>query len=168
MNPSPTLKIVLSFLLLLLSFALFAQSNYDPAHDEEFNIFLLLFATVFVCGLFGAAVVGAVIASLIAFAVFGLIGFGILSTSVAVGLYRKSLTAGFRTFLMIVFGIACGLCGGALAAVAQYHFHLGPSLSFAVLLGFIGGALGGVVLTLISISAVRFMIAKAVAKFKLA
>jgi hypothetical protein len=158
------LKFIFFFLILLISFTAFAQ---ESANDEEFNIFLMLLLTIFVCGMFGAAVVGAMIASLLAVTVFCLTVFGIVSTSIVVGVYKKSLSAGFRTFLLIFFGISCGVCGAAIAVLAQYFFRIASSFSIALGGGLIGGLLGGILLTFVSVKAIRYMIGYAATRLKL-
>ena len=167
MNIPAKLKFIFFFLFLFVSLAAFGQNNYDSANDEEFNIFLMLLLTIFVCGMFGAAVVGAMIASLLAIAVFSLVVFGIVSTSIIVGVYKKSLSAGFRTFVFILFGISCGICGAAIAGFAQYYFGIAPSFTTAVGCGLTGGVLGGILLTFISVKAVRYIIGYAATKLKL-
>lgn len=166
MKSPSKLKILLLLFLPLIKITAFGQDAYDSTTDDEFNVFLLLFATVVLCGMLGATAVGAFLAALLAFAVFGLIAFGILSTAVAAGIYRKSLMSGFKIFLSLLFGLGCGLCGAGLAIVVHHFFYSTPSAAAAGALGFLGGGAGGVILVSVSIKAVRAVFAKAALRLK--
>lgn len=166
MQISVKLKALFLLLVPLIHITAFGQGDYDPAADEEFKIFLMVMLTVFVCGVLGAAFVGALVAGLLAAAVFGLISVGILSTGIVVGVYKRSTTAGFKTVLLISFGLVCGICGAVLAVIAQYNWNIASSSVMAASLGLAGGVLGGVFLTGISLRLVRYSIGAAVARLK--
>lgn len=76
------------------------SEQYQYAMEDDFAPGLAFFALIAFAFMFiftGAGIVIAVIALLI---LFGLIGTGILSASILVGLYNKSFTKGFKTFLV--------------------------------------------------------------------
>jgi len=101
-------KIVFIFCCLLFAsfFHAFSQSrNSAPEPDEEFNLFLFILLIVFICGMIGAAIIGALAAMLILFILFALISIGVLSSSVALGLYTRSYSVGFKSFLIMLFGL---------------------------------------------------------------
>jgi hypothetical protein len=150
---------VLSILFLVLSMTALGQNKeYDPAKDDEFNIFLLSLATIFVCAMIGAAIVGAFAAAITLFFLFALIAVGVLSTSVAIGLYRRSFSAGFKSFLMILFGIGCSFVGALGLLLADKFFDLPLSSSSSLLVGLLGGLIGGLVLAIASWNVIRWVI----------
>lgn len=167
MKAAVKIKIYLLFFLLLFQLMAFSQEKNNSAEDHEFSLFLLLLLTVFVCGMFGAAVAGSMIVTLGALAIFALIGVGIVSTSVAMGIYKRSLSAGLKTFLLISFGLIYGLTGAVLASILQYNFFVAPTQTVAISCGFIGGVLSGIALTFISMRAIRYLIGQATERLKL-
>ena len=123
-----------------------AQSNNANAEDDEFNIFLLTIETVFVCGMIGAAIVGAMGAALVLFFLFSFMAIGVLSTSVAIGLYKRSFATGFKSFLIFLFGIGSSVVGavGLIIARGLFHFHLSGAIT--LLIGFTAGMSGGIIM----------------------
>jgi len=123
----------------------------DDGFDPGIFFFLLIFAGIMV----GAAIVGSMAAALLLLALFVMASAGILSMGVLVGLYRRSLTAGFRTVLYIT----CALGGAILGVVVFYlinHFlHLHYSYKTIGLAGAAGGMLGGLLLGLIVFALIR-------------
>ena len=111
--------------------------------DDEFNIFLFVIAT----GFFGAAL-GAVMAG--AFAVFLFLSIaallaiaGIVSASLLIGLYKRSLQSGFKSLLLIsasLLGIACGLF---ILYLINLFLHLHLTGYQILLAGAGGGLIGG-------------------------
>ncbi len=141
-------KYGLSFLFAILYLSATAQADKTPAQDDEFNVFLLSLATVFVCAMIGAAIAGAFAAALFFILLTALISVGILSTSVAVGLYKRSAAAGFKTLLVIVFGAGCAVCGLVLSLMVQRFYPEHLSAFTALTAGIIAGAFGGIVIGL--------------------
>lgn len=141
-------KYGLPFLLLILYLSAVAQPDKAPASDDEFNVFLLSLATVFMCVMIGAAIVGAFAAALFFISLLALISLGILSASVAVGLYKRSVTAGFKTLLIIVFGTGCAGCGLGLSLLVHSFYPTHLSFAMALVAGLIAGAFGGAVMGL--------------------
>lgn len=151
-------KYLLSFFLLLVYFVPAAQPDNASQRDDDFTAFLLLFATFFACMAIGAAVIGAMAAALFCLLLFALIGFGLLSTSVAVGLYKRSVPAGFKTLLCIVFGSGCAVCGTGLALFVHHFLPLRFSLQSALITGFVAGALGGSIMGLSAFTVVQSLL----------
>lgn len=78
----------------------------------------------FVCTLIGAAIIGAMIAGCLFLFFCALISFGFLSAAVAVGLSKRSLSAGFQPLLLLVFGSACSFLTGSSHCLSP-TFHSG-------------------------------------------
>ena len=147
MSFSKTIILFFGFLLLFLSPTI-AQSTGVKADDDEFNIFLLTIAAVFVCAMIGAAIIGAMVAAVAIFFFFALITIGVLSTSVAVGLYKRSFALGFKSFLFILFGLASSIVGVVGLSIARGLFQLPLSGANTLLIGFASGLLGGILMAM--------------------
>lgn len=121
------------------------NTSGDNYAEDDFSPGMLFFALagismVFICIGFGIAI--AAVGFLL---VFGLISIGILSTSVIVGLNKRSFTKGFKTLLMLsasIGGLGVGI--GALYLINRL-FDLHLSLNSAVLIGAVSGIIGGVI-----------------------
>src|SRR5262245_33748048 len=99
------LKLVWLFLFIIFaSNMVFAQATPDgpPPPDDDFNVFLMILATIFFSLMIGAAFAGSFIAASVLLLMGALAGFGIVSVSILAGIYKRSVTAGFKTFLYIV------------------------------------------------------------------
>ena len=97
--------------MLINSFLYFLQAA--TVENEEFNLFLfsiLILGIIFICISILLAIVAVLLLSLI---IFGFIAVGALSTSVLVGINKKSFTAGFKTFVVVfsTFAFATIGCG---------------------------------------------------------
>jgi predicted lipid-binding transport protein (Tim44 family) len=151
----------IAFLLsgLLLILCVTASAQPTPAEpDDEFNLFLFALAAIFICGMIGAAIVGAMVAALILFFIFGLIGIGVLSASVAVALYKRSYSAGFKSFLILLFGGSCAAIGGIGSYLITYFFNISVSAPYATLLGSLGGLIGGVLMGIVTFRVIRLVL----------
>lgn len=120
--------------------------------DEDFNLFLLGFAlvvTAFVILLMGS---GAVITIIFLGIIFAFTTFGILTTSILIGIKQKSFQKGFKSFMIILCGIG-GLIFGTFALwiwnKVTHWWTLKTTILFGVSGGLIGGILFGLVSTLI-------------------
>ncbi len=94
---------------MLYSLNIFLQ-NTAPI-DEEFNLFLfaiLILGIIFICI---SLLIALIIAILCLFAIFGFILVGALSTSVILGINKKSFTTGFKTFVTVFSTFAFGIIG---------------------------------------------------------
>jgi len=133
----PLLTLFMTFLLTTIG--LHAQSPAAAPPDDEFNLFLLVFAIAFFSLILGAVIVGSIATAGLLLFLFTLVSVGILSTSVIVGLYKRSFFAGFKTLLVIVCGLGGAIGGVSIMWLVNRLFTL--RLSHAVTLG--SGALGG-------------------------
>lgn len=120
-----------------------------PTQDDGMDMFLLFYAIAFVGIAFAAIFVGTAILVGFLVVLFALVSAGVLSTGVLVGMYRRSIAAGFRTLLVIVCGLA-GLFTGAVGLwLVSRIFTLHWKAQTALLTGAFGGLVGGMVLGLI-------------------
>lgn len=126
--------------------------------DEEFNVFLLALGTAFVCIVLGATLAGSMLATLFLLGVFLLVSAGVLSVGILVGFYRRSVTAGFRTVLMIACiggGVSCGAIAFWLIN-RVFDIHLQPLT--ALLVGAFSGLVGGLLLGLVLFTIIRLFL----------
>jgi hypothetical protein len=118
--------------------------------DEDFPPALFFFA-VMGLGLMSLCMVAGLAITAIALAfIIGLISAGILSTSIIVGLSKRSVTKGFKTFLLLSAGIT-GMAVGTGAIifineVVELHLSLGTVLFTGAMSGLMGGLLLGLTL----------------------
>lgn len=110
--------------------------------DDEFGIFLLLILLVLICGSSGA---GAVLITTIILILFGCVVVGILSSSIVIGLYNRSFSKGFKSFVIGVPAVL-GLFGGAgIFWIVNLFMHWWSDWT-AVISGAIVGGVSGAVL----------------------
>jgi hypothetical protein len=102
----------------------------------------------FVLILLGVILLGIGLTILILFIVFGLVSAGILSTSIIVGLNKKSFTKGFKTFILIVSTIT-GLLVGCFSFVVIHKINHWWTIKESIISGAISGLLGGFVFGLL-------------------
>ena len=123
-------------------------SQSPPKPDDDFNVFLLVFAAIAISAMLGAALAGVILVIGFLLLAGAFVGFGILSVSVLAGIYKRSITAGFKTFLYIV----CPVGGIAIGVIGYYIlielFHLSISKQFGLIAGILGGLLGGLIMAL--------------------
>jgi hypothetical protein len=148
------MKPVLTILFLFLSLFLFIPSlvycqdgsQSPPKPDDDFNVFLLVFAAI--SAMLGAALAGAIFVVGFLLLAGAFVGFGILSVSVLAGIYKRSITAGFKTFLYIT----CPVAGIGIGVVGFYIltelFHLSISRQMGLVAGILGGLVGGLLMAL--------------------
>lgn len=117
--------------------------------DDDMDMFLLFYGIAFIGIAFAAVFVGAVLMVGFLAVLFLLVSAGVFSTSVLMGIYRRSAAAGFRTLLVI----GCGLAGLFTGAVGLWLtgriFHLHWKAQTALLTGALGWLAGGMVLGLV-------------------
>lgn len=141
---------ILSILCLILLFipALYAQ-NADTtvaATPPDDMPFALILAIALFSLAAGCAIIGTLAAIIALVVIGGFISAGILSTSILVGLYRKSATAAFRT-LTITTSIFAGIITGVVGLfLVNRFFHLHLARVTWALTGILGGAIGGLLL----------------------
>jgi len=122
------------------------SSSAANANDDDFTAFLIMCMSCFLAIMAGAVVVGAGITLLLAMLLTAFVAAGIISTSLLVGIYTKSIKAGFKTLVVILSAIGGVVIGsiGLLLMVKIFHLHL--SIQTALFTGSLGG-LGGGILT---------------------
>ncbi|HLZ86853.1 MAG TPA: hypothetical protein VKQ52_06435 [Puia sp.] len=121
-------------------------ANAAAGDDDEFNVILLAVLTAFICIVIGATLAGSMAATLVMIGLFGLVSAGVLSAGILVALYRRSITAGFKTILAMV----CSF-GGILIGVVSFYlinriFQLHLSGVAVLLIGGFSGLVGGMLL----------------------
>src|SRR6202000_930424 len=87
--------------------------NSGTTQDDDMDMFLLFYAIGFIGVAFAVVFVGAAVMVGFLLVLFALVSAGVLSTGILVGMYRRSVAAGFRTLLVIICGLA-GLFTGAI------------------------------------------------------
>lgn len=137
-------KIISGIVLLLISTILFSQTSSEAATDEGMDIFLLLFALGAIAIMVGAAVAGSVFVTLLILLFFVFISIGIISVSILAGLQRRSITAGFKTFVYII----CCLIGMSFGSFGVWIvfklLDLDVQNSVGVIVGLFAGLTGGI------------------------
>lgn len=144
-------KLVLLLLIQLIPLLLLAQVNeHAPEPDEAMDLFLLVTGSLFVATMFGAAIIGAFLVALVVLLFAGLFIFGIVSTSIIVGLYKRSAFAGIKSFLLLLFGLTCPFAGWILFSFFNKLLPLNFSSQQASFIGLASGLVGGLLLALIT------------------
>lgn len=131
-----------------------AVANDDDGFDPALTVVFLVLVGI-VCG---AALIGAVICGIVLGGLFVLATAGILSAGVLVGLYRRSVTAGFRTAFLLAFSLGGILVGAGGFYVVNRYFHLHFTTRTVLLAGAGGGLLGGLLLGLIVFALIRALL----------
>lgn len=135
--------------------------------DDEFNLFLLSWGIAFVCAVIIASLIGAMAAMVILIFIFLLISAGIISASFLVGFYKRSVTAGFRTFIVILSVITGIFLGAGGLWFCTKFFDLNLSASNALWIGAAGGCIGGILMGLIIFKALQLILTYFKNKLKL-
>lgn len=113
--------------------------------DDEFSIGIAFLALVGIGFMLVCIGVGAALTLLGVLIIVGLISFGVISTSVLVGLHQKSFLKGFKTFLMLAATIGGIFIGGSGLWLLN-KFTQWWSEKFALLSGSVLGFLSGLIL----------------------
>jgi len=121
----------------------------DPSSqpDDEFNLLLLTIGLAVVCIIIGATIVGAAAATLFLLLLFILVSAGLLSAGILVGLYRRSVSAGFKTILSLICSITITIGGAISFWIINRLFHIELTTSTSLLIGAFSGLLGGLLLS---------------------
>jgi len=114
------------------------------AGTDDFSPMQLFFVLI----LLAVVLLGIGLTILILFILFGLVSVGILSTSIIVGLNKKSFTKGFKTFILLATTIAGFLIGG-LTFLLIHKINHWWTLKTSIISGTISGLLGGFVFGLL-------------------
>lgn len=161
----PKLSVLTLLLCFFLPVILYAQGTDSiPQQDDGMDILVLTIASVFISVMIGGAIAGALLAGMITFGIITLIFFGILSTAFLIGLAKRSVSAGFKSLLILLFSIGCSLLG--LGSILLFNHIVPLSLSTISLsgIGFFAGASGGVLLGLVTHRAISRVLQIAVAR----
>lgn len=140
--PSLTLRTLILLLLSFVAHDCLAQA-VDSPDDEEMNVFLSVLAIIGMGVMLGVAILTVLIAALAMVCTAALISAGILSASVAVGIYRKSFYSAVKTAVYSVTSVIAGI-GGVIASsflCKILSFNIG--LKMSALTGLFAGAVGG-------------------------
>jgi len=137
--------------------------EFEDIDDFAPGLFLFaIFAFVFILICVGAGIVLTIVGLLI---LFGLIGAGILSASILIGLNKKSVTKGFKTFL-----VSTATIGGLIIGMISFwifnkitHWWTLKTTLFA---GSISGLLAGVVFGLFAFYVIQKLTAFLKTKLK--
>lgn len=82
--------------------------------DDDFLVILLLMGALF---FLIALIIGVVICLIVIAILIGLVGVGIISTSVLTGLYKRSISTGFKTFFVL-----SSILGSTIVSVVFFWF----------------------------------------------
>jgi hypothetical protein len=135
-----------------------AQGPTGAQPDDEFNLFLLAITIAFVCIVVGAVLVGSLLVILALLVLVGLVTAGIVSAGVLVGLYRKSISAGFKTVIAIT-GCLSGIVIGEVAFyLINRAFHLHLSGVAVVGIGGFCGLVAGLLLGMVLFMLIRVIL----------
>lgn len=124
----------------------------NTIEDDEFNMFLfsmLLLGLAFICISLALAIFAVIISLLV---IFGLITIGALSVSVLVGLNKKSITTGFRTFVVFFSTFAMTVLGAISFWILNRIIHWWSQIKSIVLgsgIGLVSGLIIGIVIAFI-------------------
>ncbi|HEV7334179.1 MAG TPA: hypothetical protein VGN63_24310 [Flavisolibacter sp.] len=158
------LSVFLLFFILPISNA--AQDYSSPQPDEGMDIFLLIIGSIFICAMIGASIVGAFLAALVILLFFSLSALGMLSASLAIGLYKRSFSAGFKSLFLIFFGITSAVLGTGGLLLFNMFIPLHLSGNYLAFIGFSGGLAGGLLLGRILFYIVKELIATLAKRLK--
>ncbi len=115
----------------------------------------------------GAALLGAFGGFLLICFVMALMALGLLSTSIVVGIYKRSAAAGFKTFLMVLFGFSCAMIGCFGLIIFNGLLDWTYSNLLLITIGLTAGGIGGLILGLISFRVLRYFGRYAAMKWRL-
>jgi hypothetical protein len=127
------------------------DNSYED--DSPFLLLLLIIAAVVMLFCFG---VGVVVAVCIILIFSGLLAVGILSTSVAVGLYKKSLASGFKTLIVSSSTTVGAILGFIVTYIIYVLIHQG-NIAALLIIGASSGAIGGLGFGYLAVFAFRKM-----------
>lgn len=138
-------------LLLLCSFTFLLAQNNPPEPDDEFEAYLLVGGFVFLCVAGGLFTAGFLLLMGITGLAVLLTALGILSSSFLVALHKRSLMAGFKTFLYLLLPLSGAITGATFfwGIAVLFHLHLGFEANVTV--GALSGIVGGLLLAFVII-----------------
>ena len=164
MKPLSKVIFILSCLL-VFCFVSYGQDRNGNTGDEGMDIFLLTILIIGMSIMIGVGIVSSLLVLIAIAFLFALLAFGILSTSVAIGLYNRSLSSGFKSFIVISLGIGSGIIGTLGSLLIIEVFDLSYDSSVLASIGFFSGSIAGLILALASIKSIRFALKYVKEKF---
>ena len=165
------MKLILNLLLFCLIIPCLAYcqdgSQPPPNPDDDFNVFLLVFAGIFIALMLGAALAGLLFMTGFLLFAAAFIGLGILSVSVLAGIYKKSITAGFKTFLYVT----CPLAGIGIGVIGFYiltsSFYVNIPKQYGLTAAIAGGLVGGILMATVVYKLTSLLLKYLLKKFQL-
>lgn len=161
-------KLTLLLPFSFLTTTIYAQVNSTlPQPDEGMDIFLLVIGSIFVCSMVGAAIAGAFLATFTLLLLAALTSFGLLSTAIVIGLYKRSLLAGFKSFLVILFSLTCAFLGLTGLVIFNQFVPLHVSNLQLSVVGLVSGLLAGIFLGNATFKLLSIVLSKFAERFNL-
>lgn len=106
---------------------------------------MVLLLLIFIAVCFG---IGVILISLLLFLLFVFLGTGIMSTSILVGLHKRSAASGFKTLIVLTASVL-GLFLGLTTLLLYNHFADTFTIGKSVLIGSLSGLISGLLLGLL-------------------
>jgi len=141
--------------------------NAADSPDDDFDIFLIVLAIGFCGAALGAVMVGAFASFMVLSTVVLLTIAGIISASLLIGVYKRSVEAGFKSLLVIGASVSGSVFGVVVLWVVNDFFRLSLTGCELFLTGAGGGLIGGLLLALIIYKMVKFTLDVTFNKLKL-
>ena len=135
-----------------------ANPGQVPKPDDDFDLFLLVFGITFVCVMIGAVLAGSIAVMGFLLVLFALISAGVASAGILVGLYKRSLSAGFKAILYISCSGVGMLAGAPVFWLINRLFQMHLTPGTAALTGACSGLLGGLLLGVVLFSLIRLFL----------
>lgn len=139
------MKYIPAIIIMILTTALTVQAQVTHNSDVQDD-----FAPLMLLGLviLGVIFIGTLIAAGILLAIFLMVTLGILSASVILGIYTRSLTTA-KKFFIICYTVACVLFGETVIWALNYYvnwYDAGEAILIGVVLGLMAGVACGLIL----------------------
>ena len=133
----------------------------DVAEDDPGLLLFMMAIAIGWIGIFFLSVIGVLVLAAIA---LGLTAAGVITSSLLIGWYRRSVYSGVKWFVYVSFALA-GALGGAIGSMLLHHvadtgYSTGKWLVWGIPIGMIGGLLSAWVLIKIS----RYVYGRYIAK----
>lgn len=128
-----------------------------PEPDDEFNLFLLIFAICVLSFTLGAVLTGVILVSIVLLAIVAMSTAGIISAAIIMSIYKRSFAAGFKTLLLTGCSIGGIIAGGSSFWLIARLFHLQVNSATAITAGILSGLAGGILLALSLYKVIRLL-----------
>jgi hypothetical protein len=125
------------------STAYHGKAGVADVADEDPGLFIVMM--IVLVGLITSIILGLIVISVLFFSVTALVAGGIVSFSVVMGIYHKSIRTGIKSLVYI----AATLLGGGAGIIGYFLFimfrHSHFQIQYPLLMSFVGGMLGGMI-----------------------